>query len=86
MTIQERRCPWCRNRRTARMGDELSVCFNCRHHWRGASPLEWGARAQPPAEPLALFSFGPVEAARLVVYRLAVQSGFFSDWPKQRVA
>jgi hypothetical protein len=86
MTIQERHCPWCLNRRTARMGDELSVCFNCRHHWRGASPLEWGARAQPPAEPLALFSFGPVEAARLVVYRLAVQSGFFSDWPKQRVA
>jgi hypothetical protein len=86
LTIQERRCPWCLNRRTARLGDELSVCFNCRHHWRGISPLEWRSQAEPTIEPLALFTFGPVEAARLVVYRAAVQSGFFSDWPRRRVA
>ncbi len=86
MTIQERRCPWCLNRRTARMADALSVCFNCRHHWRGVSPLEWRSRTEPATEPVALFSFGPTEAARLVVYRAAVQSGFFSDWPRQRVA
>jgi hypothetical protein len=86
MTIQERRCPWCLNRRTARMGVELSVCFNCRHHWHGISPLEWRSRAETPTESLALFTFGPVEAARLVVYRAAVQSGYFSDWPRQRVA
>ena len=86
MTIQERTCPWCLNRRTARMGDDLSICFNCRHHWRGVSPLEWRGRAQPTNESLAIFSFGPVEVARLVVYRAAVQSGFFSDWPRQRVA
>jgi hypothetical protein len=68
------------------MGDALSVCFNCRHHWRGVSPLEWRYRTEPSTEPVALFSFGPTEAARLVVYRAAVQSGFFSDWPRQRVA
>lgn len=86
ITIQVRTCPWCLNRRTARMADDLSVCFNCRHHWRGASPLERAGRPQPSHEPLALHSFAPLEAARLAVYRAAVQSGYFTDWPRQRVA
>jgi hypothetical protein len=86
ITIQERTCPWCMNRRTGRMGDDLSICFNCRHTWRGVSPLEWRGRAQPTNEALAIFSFAPLEAERLLVYRAAVQSGYFTDWPNQRAA
>jgi hypothetical protein len=84
ITIQERTCPWCWHRLTARMGGELSVCFNCRQHWRGASPLERRRLAEP--EPFASLSFRPHEAARLVIYRAAVQSGYFTDWPARRVA
>jgi len=34
-TIQELHCPRCGNRRTVRVGrSNLSLCFNCRLHWR----------------------------------------------------
>jgi hypothetical protein len=85
-TIQERMCPWCWNRLTVRMGSGLSLCFNCRHHWRGASPLERHGPAQPDSEPFARLLFGAREAERLAVYRAAVQSGYYTDWPVKRVA
>src|ERR1700730_8167033 len=57
LTIQERTCPWCQNKRTIRMCGELSICFNCNHRWRGASPLEKRARALSGDEPLVGLTF-----------------------------
>jgi hypothetical protein len=38
--IQERRCPRCGNRRTARRGcSDHAICFNCRSYWE--VPARW---------------------------------------------
>jgi hypothetical protein len=81
--IEEQSCPRCANRRTVRVADGSSFCFNCRLQWSvqdaAGGPAARGAAAsgrQP--EP-----FGLAEQARLTIYRAAVRAGFYSDWPAE---
>jgi hypothetical protein len=67
--IQDRACPRCANRRTVRLGQGSSLCFNCRYHW-DPEPVE----LMP-----AGWSFDAAERSRLVIYRAAVRAGFYSD-------
>jgi hypothetical protein len=83
ITIQERPCPWCWNKFTARVGGRLSVCFNCREHWHGASPLQRAPASASDDAPFAPFTFTSRETDRLATYRAAVHSGYFTDWPRQ---
>jgi ribosomal protein L37AE/L43A len=80
--IQERTCPRCAIRRTARLGQGTSFCFNCR--------LKWPTRAAPVAQrvgtPLPHQMLGPADLARMAVYRAAVRAGFNSDWPVAHAA
>jgi hypothetical protein len=78
--IQERACPRCGIRRTARLAygtSGTSFCFNCR--------LQWPTREAPVSHPVGTPSpqhvLGPDALARLAVYRAAVRAGFYSDWP-----
>src|SRR5437868_411983 len=74
--IQERACPRCAIRRTARLGYGASFCFNCRFQSpTDAAPLPHSAELPSP-----LFVFAPDELARLNVYRTAVRDGFYTDW------
>jgi hypothetical protein len=79
--VQERSCPRCAIRRTVRLADGSSFCFNCRHQWptqqvAGDHTGRGLAAPSPPPEP-----FGLTERARLAIYRAAVRAGFYSDWP-----
>jgi hypothetical protein len=78
--IEERRCPRCGNRRTARVGTWGLICFNCRLHLDAAWP---GVPGESCPEP-ATHSFTPAELARLERYRAAVRAGLYSDWPRLR--
>jgi hypothetical protein len=75
--IQERACPRCTIRRTARLAYGTFFCFNCR--------LQWPTRAAPAPPPVGTPSpqhvLGPDALARLAMYRAAVRAGFYSDWP-----
>jgi hypothetical protein len=67
--IQERACPRCAIRRTVRLGQGGSLCFNCHFQWT--------------PEPVALgpsgWVFERAERARLEIYRAAVRAGFYND-------
>jgi hypothetical protein len=65
--IQDRACPRCANRRTVRLGQDKSVCFNCRYQW------------QAERVPAPGWAFTDVEQARLAIYRAAVRAGFYTD-------
>jgi hypothetical protein len=73
--IQERPCPRCAIRRTARLAYGTSFCFNCRLQWptRGAPLLH---SVEVPSQ---LHVFAADELARLSVYRAAVRNGFYTD-------
>ena len=64
--IEDRACPRCANRRTVRLGQDKSVCFNCRFRWVPEPVERWP-------------SFTDVERARLEIYRAAVWAGFYTD-------
>ena len=75
--IQERACPRCAIRRTARLAYGTSFCFHCRLQWpTQAAAVLHGVGAPSPCQVLA-----PGELARLAAYRAAVRAGFYSDWP-----
>ena len=75
-TIQEHPCPRCAIRRTVRIAS-ASFCFNCRLHWGSQWDKGLGATAEPRLEPS--YTFTAAETARLMVYRAAIQAGFYSD-------
>jgi hypothetical protein len=75
MIIEIWACPACEMPRTVRTRDQRRICFNCRRVWRRARrPEPVAARAHDDA-----FPFSAGERARLLVYRAAVQAGFFND-------
>jgi hypothetical protein len=68
-------------RRTARVADGSSFCFNCRLHWAvqpAAHPHGLHGMVAPPPPPQP---FGLAEQARLAMYRAAVRAGFYTDGP-----
>jgi hypothetical protein len=71
-TIQERPCPRCAIRRTVRIAG-TSFCHNCHLQWEGAS----GAAFLPRPEPAYFFT--AEETARLMIYRVAAQAGYYND-------
>jgi hypothetical protein len=74
--IQERPCPRCTIRRTARLAYGTSFCFNCRLQWPTlGAPLLDAVEVSPPPH-----VFTADESARLSVYRAAVHDGFYTDW------
>jgi hypothetical protein len=73
--IQERPCPRCAIRRTARLAYGTSFCFNCRLQWpTHDAPLLDAVEVLAP-----LHAFAADELARLSVYRAAVRNGFYTD-------
>jgi hypothetical protein len=78
VVIEERRCPRCGNRRTARVGTWGSICFNCGLHLDAAPP---GVPDEVGPEP-ATYPFAPAELLRLEQYRAAVRAGLYSDWER----
>lgn len=75
MTIEDKPCPHCNIRRTARLGSWGSICFNCRLPLDAAASV--AERTAPPANEI----FTPAELARLESYRAAILAGLYTDWP-----
>jgi hypothetical protein len=76
MMIEQRPCPRCATRRTARLGTWGAFCFNCRLRLAsddGDVPIR-------PAE-VPPYRFQPAELVRLERYQAAVQAGLYTDWP-----
>ena len=80
--IQEDPGPRCAIRRIA----STSFCFNCRLHWGSQEGKVLGATIEPRLEPA--YAFTAAETARLMIYRAAIQAGFYSDQsaPRRRSA
>jgi hypothetical protein len=78
--IEEQSCPRCANRRTVRVADGSSFCFNCRLQWPAHDAAGGDARRGMAALGPQPGSFGLAEQARLTIYRAAVRAGFYSDW------
>ena len=70
--VQHRCCPRCAIRRTVRLADG-SFCYNCRLLWRDELSLTYA-----PGE--LAYVFTAHDTARLIMYRSAVQAGFYTDW------
>jgi DNA-directed RNA polymerase subunit RPC12/RpoP len=83
MLIEDRwPCPNCGNRRTVRVTARRYVCFHCKQHWeRERTPTPSPAPAPEPVvvANLPLGPFTVAEIERLLVYRAAVQAGFYTD-------
>lgn len=77
MTIEDKPCPRCNIRRTARLGSWGSICLNCRR------PLTVAASTAEPVAPPASDIFKLAELARLESYRAAILAGLYTDWPAE---
>ena len=77
MTIEQRPCPRCAIRRTARLGTWGAFCFNCHLHLASG-------KVDVPIRPAEVppYRFQPAELVRLERYRAAVQAGLYTDWPR----
>jgi hypothetical protein len=76
--IQQRACPRCAIRRTARLAytRATSFCFNCRLQWVTTEPSAADCADPSPA----VEAIAPGERKRFEMYRAAVRAGFYSDW------
>jgi hypothetical protein len=77
--VQERSCPRCAIRRTVRVADGSSFCFNCRLQWRTDKLLEDHSGVVLTGSSVALEQFDLTQQARFVIYRAAVRAGFYTD-------
>lgn len=82
MTILHLNCPRCANQRTARIGHWGAICFNCRFLWPGGAT----ATERPIEPPESTYAFSEAELGRLVMFRLAIGAGVYSDYPSARRA
>jgi hypothetical protein len=57
----------------------MRVCFQCRYTWLAKAPAVGTPAREAVVESQAGYAFTPDDVARLGIYRLAVQAGFFSD-------